>query len=84
MNSRQVRQVKTNKEIGEYCRKYRESKQVTLLELGGVDQIKNLSAFEHGRSTNVNHLTKYVLLSVSLKDNDYFMAGLTEVVKNGW
>lgn len=73
-----------NKDIGEYCRKYRESKQVTLQELGGADQIKNLSAFEHGRSTNVNHLTKYVLLSVIQKDNVAFMAGLTEVVKNGW
>ena len=73
-----------SKEIGEYCRKYRESKQVTLLELGGVDQIKILSAFEHGRITNVNHLTKYVLLSVKHKDNVDFMSGLTKVVKNGW
>lgn len=73
-----------SKDIGEYCRKYRESKQVTLQELGGVDQIKNLSAFEHGRSTNVNHLTKYVLLSIAQKDNVAFMAGLTEVVRNGW
>jgi hypothetical protein len=74
----------SNKTVGLYCKKYRESKNITLIELGGEDQVKNLSAFEHGRSSNYNHLLKYVLLSLSLKDNDNFMNGLGEVVRNGW
>ena len=70
--------------IGNYCKQFRVSKNITLNELGGVDQIKNLSAFEHGRSSNVAHLERYIRLSIKLECSAQFLMGLGEVVKNGW
>ena len=45
--------------FGKYCRQYRISKGVTLKDLTKGKQIKTLSAFEMGRSTNINHLKYY-------------------------
>ena len=68
--------------IGDYCRKYRLCKNVTLKQLGGEDQVKNLSAFEHGRSTNINHLLKYINLSKEYNELELFMCGLQELLEN--
>lgn len=68
--------------IGDYCRKYRLCKNVTLKQLGGEDQVKNLSAFEHGRSTNINHLLKYINLSKEYNELELFMRGLQELLEN--
>jgi len=70
--------------IGSYCRAYRTVKNVTLLELGGDEKmVKTLSAFEHGRSTNMNHLVIYIKLSHTLNDHDSFMRGLVGVIIDG-
>lgn len=69
--------------IGEYCRNYRMNLNLTLNDVGGFEQVKNLSAFEHGRSSNIDHLVKYIKLSASLNDEANFIHGLFEVVKNG-
>ena len=68
--------------IGEYCRKYRLSKGTTLIELTKGGQIKTLSAFEMGRSSNIKHLIPYVELSISLDDKDNFMNGLANAIRN--
>ena len=66
--------------IGEYCRKYRTDKGVTLKELGGDEQVKNLSAFEFGRSSNIAHFIKYVELATLMDEEQEFMVGFLETV----
>lgn len=69
--------------IGRYCRKYRMSKGATLRGICYENEVKTLSAFEHGRSSNIEHLKKYFELSVTLNDVDNFMNGLKEVLYYG-
>ena len=66
--------------IGEYCRQYRRQLGLKLRDVEGNSNIKALSAFESGRSTNFKHLEKYVMLSVDNGDNDKFMFGLLQVI----
>ncbi|MGC7986047.1 hypothetical protein ACP3XM_24705, partial [Salmonella enterica] len=68
--------------ISDYCRKYRISKGATLIELTKGSQIKTLSAFEMGRSSNIKHLIPYIELSISLDDKDNFMDGLANSIRN--
>ena len=65
--------------IGEYCKQYRKSLGLKLKDVDTCN-IKTLSAFESGRSTNIKHLEKYVMLSVVNGDNDKFMFGLLQVI----
>lgn len=69
--------------IGKYCKQYRKDKGLKLKDVEGNDNIKALSAFESGRSTNVKHLIKYILLSVKHGDNDKFMFGLLQTIIKG-
>lgn len=69
--------------IGEYCRKYRINKGATLKELTEGGQIKTLSAFEMGRSTNIHHLEPYIKLSFKHGEENSFMDGLLTVIKGG-
>lgn len=64
--------------IGEYCREYRISKGITLNEMSVTYEVnlKTLSAFEHGRSSNIRHLAPYVLLSEKQGDKETFLNGL--------
>lgn len=66
--------------IGEYCKEYRKSKDITLVHLGEMCSInyKTLSAFENGRSSNIRHLAPYVLLAESYGDKQKFINGLSE------
>lgn len=68
--------------IGEYCRKYRIEKGATLIELTGGSQIKTLSAFEMGRSSNINHLKPYIELSLKYNEVDLFLSGLTDEIRS--
>lgn len=65
--------------IGEYCRKYRIDKGLTLKDINGNDHIKTLSAFEMGRSSNMIHLIKYIKLSVELNDVNNFIKNIPGV-----
>lgn len=67
--------------IGDYCREYRIKKGVTLKELTGGKQVKTLSAFEMGRSSNIAHLIPYVDLSIKHGECDLFMDGLANQIK---
>lgn len=48
----------------------------TLKEVEGGENIKALSAFEMGRSSNIAHFQKYVDLAISLGDFDAFVNGM--------
>ena len=70
------------KNIGKYCRYYRMNVlEMTLKEIEGNENIKALSSFEHGRSTNLEHLLKYVK---KCKDNEqqlHFLQGLITTIE---
>lgn len=68
--------------VGDYCRKYRIEKGATLIELTGGSQIKTLSAFEMGRSSNINHLKPYIELSLQYNEVDLFLSGLTDEIRS--
>ena len=56
--------------IGNICRNYRIAKGVTLHEIEGDKNIKTLSAFEMGRSSNIKHFLKYFDYAVRTGDLD--------------
>lgn len=59
--------------INEYCKKYRVNKSITQKQIGDV---KNISSFENGRSTNIKHFESYIKLAIELNDLDNFLNGL--------
>ena len=65
--------------IGQYCRNYRVANKATLKDIEKGDNVKSLSAFEMGRSTNINHFLKYVEYSKSINDYDNFMLGIKTI-----
>lgn len=70
--------------IGQYCREYRKNKGVKLAEITGDLSMQTLSAFENGRSSNINHFMIYVCLSCKFDDSDNFLSGfLRDVICNG-
>ena len=62
--------------IGNYCREYRLKHNITLKTLAGENRIKTLSAFEMGRSSNIEHLKLYMQLSIVMNDSPNFVNGL--------
>ena len=66
--------------IGEYCKQYRKQLGLKLRDVEGNSNVKALSAFESGRSTNIKHLEKYVILSVNNGDDSKFLFGLAQVI----
>lgn len=70
--------------IGLICREYRMKHGVPLAEIAGKHNYKTLSAFEMGRSSNMDHLVKYIKLSIVHGDSDQFMLTIVnEVQHNG-
>ena len=68
--------------IGKYCRKFRITElEMTLKEVEGCDNVKALSSFEHGRSSNMNHLIKYVRKCKDKKQRLLFLQGLINVLE---
>lgn len=70
--------------IGNYCRNYRMNElNLTLEEVANGDNVKTLSAFEHGRSSNMFHIMKYMY---ACPNNSYklgFIQGLNDIMKEG-
>ena len=66
--------------VGNYCREYRLSKRATLKEVGGIEQVQNLSAFECGRSSNIAHLITYVQFAALFDEEQEFLIGFSETI----
>lgn len=64
--------------FGKYCRAYRLSKGLTLAQFAPHVNIKTLSAFEMGRSSNIKFLELYIKLSVEHNESNKFLNGLAE------
>ncbi len=63
----------------EICREYRKETGIKQHELGNV---KNISAFENGRSSNINYLQLYLELAKSRNELDMLLKRIKEGVKN--
>ena len=67
--------------VGAYCRQYRINNNITLSNVSDDENIKTLSAFEMGRSSNIKHLISYIKLSIKLNDVDNFLSGLVHEIE---
>lgn len=71
---------------GVYCKKFREENNLTLNDVITVTNINckigTISSFEMGRSSNIDHLTTYILLSNTLGLGYSFMSNLYYEVCN--
>lgn len=71
------------KKIGAVCKYHRNTRLgMTLKEIEGSHQIKTLSAFEHGSSTNIRHLIKYIQVDQTEEQRNEFIEDLVEVIIN--
>lgn len=73
-----------NRVLGKLCRKFRlEVLEMTLKDVqGSLEGIKTLSAFEHGRSTNYEHIFKYINACETEEQVLLFMDTLHFVARN--
>lgn len=69
--------------IGKYCRNYRMNVlELKLKDVEGNANIKTLSAFEHGKSTNIEHLLKYIHKCETHSLRVEFLEGLIKVIED--
>lgn len=52
----------------------------TLKEIEGSEDVKTLSSFEHGRSSNLNHMFKYINHCEDDKQKLIFINGLLNLL----
>lgn len=72
----------TIRKVGLYCRDYRMNVlKLTLEEVANGTNIKTLSGFEHGRSTNVLHVIKYIDSCFNRQYVIEFLEGLCEIME---
>lgn len=70
--------------VGAYCREFRMKKlKLRLQDVEGSENIKTLSAFEHGRTKNMEHLFKYVTACNDKQQKLEFLNGLIKVIEGG-
>ena len=75
--------MKDYKDIGKLCREYRMIHlQATLKEIQGDENIKAISSFEHGRSSNINHFMKYVEYCGTKEEKMIFMSWIIKRMEN--
>lgn len=65
--------------LHEICKDYRKETGTKQHELGNV---KNISAFENGRSSNINYMQLYLELAKSRNELDLFLKLIKEGVNN--
>lgn len=71
------------KHVQDFCKNFRINHlKVTLQEIQDMHGIpfKALSAFENGRSTNINHLNTYYLLCKTQADRNEFIKGFDKAM----
>lgn len=64
-------------DVGNYCRSFRiDTLNKTLSDISGDTNIKTLSGFEHGRSTNLLHVFTYLNACTNQQQRSDFLRGL--------
>lgn len=72
---------KTNYDIGQFCRVFRIVElDKTLKEVEGDENIKALSSFEHGKSSNISHLVKYIRACENKEQRLKFLNSLIKIL----
>lgn len=66
--------------LHEICKEYRKETGTKQHELGNV---KNISAFENGRSSNINYFQLYLELAKNRKELELLLERIKEGVNNG-
>lgn len=72
--------------IYKFCKKFRENTlQITLQEMEQITGVnfKTISAFENGRSTNINHINLYIDSCTNSDHDEIFLAGVKQAIKDG-
>lgn len=67
--------------IGKFCREFRNEIGVPLRDVAGPELLKNVSAFEHGRSSNIVYLFYYSMLADKHGMLPLFTLGIGEVME---
>ena len=67
--------------IGEFCGTFRTNEMGLLLRELAPTQVKALSAFEHGRSTNLEHILNYFNNCQTPELEEKFLQGLCATIK---
>jgi hypothetical protein len=68
--------------IGDYCRNFRiHVLDMPLKEIEGSTNIKTLSGFEHGRSSNITHIMKYIRKCSGNEQRLLFLKGLISTIE---
>lgn len=68
-------------EIGKYCREFRNEIGASLKDVAGPTLVKNVSAFEHGRSSHLKYLLYYSRLADRRGMLPLFTLGIGEVME---
>lgn len=71
------------KNLTNFCREFRtEVLKLTLQDIENISftNVKTLSAFENGRSTNINHLNLYYLLCKTKEQRALFIHGFDKAM----
>lgn len=67
--------------LGKYCHEYRVSIGASLRDVAGEVNVKNVSSFEHGRSSHVKYLLYYGRLADVRGEYDLFIDGFRKTLK---
>lgn len=68
--------------VGTFCKEFRiEVLKMTLENVSRGTNIKTLSGFEHGRSSNILHVLKYIEACEDRTTRNLFLKGLCEVLE---
>lgn len=72
-------------DINEWCKKFRtDTLKLTLNEMSEITgtNLKTISAYEHGRSSNIAHLYLYVDCCVDTEQEEVFLNGINQVMRS--
>lgn len=68
------------KEIGQYCKEYRESKDINIKHLESDIHFRTLISFERGQSSNLLNLVPYLLIAESNNERIEFLENIGDIL----
>lgn len=67
-------------EIGQYCKEYRESKDIKFKELDTDIHFRTLVSFERGMSSNLLNLVPYLLIAEAHNERMQFLEEIGDIL----
>lgn len=68
------------KEIGQYCKEYRKSKDIKFKDLDSDIHFRTLISFEGGMSSNLMNLVPYLLIAESNNERMKFLEEIGDIL----